>query len=192
MSIQLIERYQVEIEKLVKYGGSAKETTIRPAFVSLLNGYAETQNHRLLLELPYKLESGKTVIPDGTIKDELRLEWGYWESKDSTVDLDEEIEKKFAKGYPRSNILFEDSQTAVLYQGGFEVCRCPMSNALELDRLLTKFVTYTRPEVLEFRAALEQFKKDLPNILDSLREMIERQEKENKAFKLASADFLEI
>ena len=192
MSIQLIERYYEELEKLVKFGGTAKETTIRPAFISLLNGYAETENHKLLLELPYKLESGKSVVPDGTIKDELRLDWGYWESKDSTADLDEEIKKKFAKGYPRSNILFEDSQTAILYQGGFESLRCPMSNSVALDKLLTQFVSYTRPEVVEFRAALAQFKKDLPSILDALRDMIERQEKENTSFEKAKSEFLDI
>jgi hypothetical protein len=46
----------------------------------------------------------------------LRLDWGYWESKDQYDKLDEEIEKKLNKGYPDSNILFEDSQTAVLIQ----------------------------------------------------------------------------
>ena len=61
MSIQLIERYYEELEKLVKFGGTAKETTIRPDFISLLNGYTETENHKLLLELPYKLESGEKL-----------------------------------------------------------------------------------------------------------------------------------
>jgi hypothetical protein len=29
---------------------------------------------------------------------------GYWEAKDEDDDLDEEIEKKFRKGYPQDNI----------------------------------------------------------------------------------------
>ena len=41
---------------------------------------------------------------------------GYWEAKDSHDDLDAEIRVKFNRGYPRDNIIFEDSQTAVLVQ----------------------------------------------------------------------------
>lgn len=45
----------------------------------------------LIPELPYK---NQRIIPDGTIKDALQLDWGYWESKDENDDLDLEIEKK--------------------------------------------------------------------------------------------------
>jgi hypothetical protein len=53
----------------------------------------------------------------------LRLDHGYWESKDESDDINEEIRNKFPKGYPRDNILFEDSQTTVLFQHGAEVMR---------------------------------------------------------------------
>ncbi|MEN8218363.1 MAG: hypothetical protein ABFS56_18735, partial [Pseudomonadota bacterium] len=43
--------------------------------------------------------------------------------------LSQEIQTKFAKGYPNDNILFEDSQTAVLIQGGTEVMRVSMADA---------------------------------------------------------------
>ena len=33
-------------------------------------------------------------------------------------DLDAEIQAKFDRGYPRDNILFEDSETAILIQNG--------------------------------------------------------------------------
>ena len=55
-------------------------------------------------------------IPDGTVKDSLRMARGYWEAKDSHDDLDAEIQAKFNRGYPRDNIVFEDSRVAVLYQ----------------------------------------------------------------------------
>lgn len=60
---------------------------------------------------------GRSVRPDGVLKDALIQNWGYWESKDEADDLDIEIGKKFAKGYPQDNILFEDSRRAVLIQG---------------------------------------------------------------------------
>ena len=43
---------------------------------------------------------------------------GFWESKDEYDILEEEIDRKLAKYYPNDNILFEDSQTAVLIQAG--------------------------------------------------------------------------
>ena len=72
-------------------------------------------------KLDYKPPNGKVVYPDGTLKDALQLDWEYWESKDTNDDLSREIEKKFAAGYPNSNILFDDGQTAVLFQAGAEV-----------------------------------------------------------------------
>ena len=74
-------------------------------------------------ELDYLTTKGKRVAPDGTVKDALRLSWGYWEAKDTDDDLDEEIQKKFTKGYPQDNILFEDSRTLVLIQAGSEAGR---------------------------------------------------------------------
>ena len=41
---------------------------------------------------------------------------GHWEAKDTHDDLDAELQAKFNRGYPRDNIVFEDSQTAVFFQ----------------------------------------------------------------------------
>ena len=40
-------------------------------------------------------------IPDGTVKDALRMARGYWEAKDTHDDLDAEIQAKFNRGYPQ-------------------------------------------------------------------------------------------
>ena len=48
---------------------------------------------------------------------------GYWEAKDTDDDLDAEIAKKIDKGYPLSNIIFEDTRRAVLFQDGTEALR---------------------------------------------------------------------
>ena len=83
----------------------------------------------MIAELDYRTRTGRTIYPDGTLKDALRQDWGYWESKDEADDLDTEIQKKFAKGYPCNNILFEDTQTAVLYQACEEVARVNFMDA---------------------------------------------------------------
>ncbi|MBV6627040.1 MAG: N-6 DNA methylase [Rivularia sp. (in: Bacteria)] len=183
MSVLLIKQYHAEVDKIVSYGGSRKETSIRVAFQNLLNEYCKPREFRLIPELDYKTADGKVVYPDGTVKDALRLDWGYWESKDKYDNLDLEIEKKLIKGYPDSNILFEDSQTAVLIQGGNESMRVPIKDADALDEIITTFINYVRPEVKDFREAIETFKEDLPTILKALRDLIDSQTQTNLNFQ---------
>jgi predicted helicase len=185
MSRLQIQNYHSEVEKIIQYGGSRKETSIRVAFQKLLEGYCESKNFILVPELDYRTQSGTLVRPDGTIKDALRLPWGYWVRSDQDDNLDKEIQQKFSKGYPNDNILFEDSQTAILIQGGNEVQRVSMADAEKLDALLTHFINYERPEVKNFRQAIEHFKADLPTILNTLRDKLDTQANSNKKFKTA-------
>ncbi len=189
MSSPTIDKYYTSVQKIKDWGGSHKETAIRQAFISLLNHYAEKNDHFLITELAVEGKHGRKVIPDGTLKNALRLDYGYWESKDEADDIDEEIEKKFKKGYPDRNILFEDSQTAVLIQEGREVMRVPFKDADKLDSILNAFVNHKHPEARKFEEALDQFKTDLPTILETLRDRIETARKVNPAFKAASEVF---
>jgi len=118
MSQFSIKQYQSEVEKIIHFGGTKKETAIRNAFYNLLNEYAKQKGLMVVPEVTIKTKAGKNVTPDGTLKDTLRQDWGYWESKDESDKIDDEIKKKFDKGYPKDNILFEDSHTAILIQNG--------------------------------------------------------------------------
>lgn len=176
MSLHTISQYYTEVDKIYQYGGNKKETAIRNSFYNLFNNsYAQPKDLLLVPELDYRLPTGKIVYPDGTLKDALRLDWGYWESKDTSDDLSKEIDKKFAAGYPNSNILFEDSQTAVLYQEGVEVARCKARDPEALDKLLTRFVSFTQPEVKGFRHAPDSFKADVPQVTTTIWHMIDEQ-----------------
>ncbi len=99
MSLQLIQEYHHEVQEILRYGGSRNETTIRPALQTLLEQYCADKNIELILEFEYQTPHGTTVYPDGTLKDALRQDWGYWESKDTLDSLDDEIQKKLA-GHP--------------------------------------------------------------------------------------------
>jgi predicted helicase len=192
MSIQLIQQYYAKVEKLIRYGGSRNESSIRKAFQDLLEQFASSKNLLLVSEVEFTTKKGHKVYPDGTLKDALRQDWGYWESKDEKDDLNAEIEYKFAKGYPSFNILFEDSHTAVLYQGGEEVMQADFNDANALNELITLFVSYERPEVKEFHEAIEQFRADIPALANALREIIDEQYNINEAFKKALNEFLEL
>lgn len=191
MSIQLINQYYNKREKLIQFGGSKNELSIRDAFKDLLNHYAEKKNLMLVPEIAVQGTKGAKVKPDGTLKNALRLDYGYWESKDEKDTIDDEIDTKLKKGYPQTNILFEDGSTAVLVQHGDVVERVNMLDREKLDKILNKFISYEHPQVKEFIEALEKFKEDLPDILDALRDLMVKQGKENKNYAEARDKFLE-
>ncbi len=184
-----IERYREELDRLIVFGGSDNELSIRPAFQNCLDAYCREHRERLML-VP-ELRTGN-VIPDGTVKDSLRMPRGYWEAKDTHDDIDAEIERKFNRGYPRDNIIFEDSQTAVLIQNREEAMRADMTKPGELHRLIRSFLDYELPQIEEFRQAQQQFKADLPSVIGNLREAVEQAEKENLDYQAAAFDFLEM
>jgi predicted helicase len=186
-----IHTYRSEVDQIIRFGGSTKETTVRRAFSTLINAYARPRDLLLVEELDYyNPRKHKRVTPDGTLKNILRLDYGFWESKDSDDVLDEEIAKKFDKGYPDSNILFEDSQTAILYQDGQRLLTAPFATPEALDQLLTAYVSFEHPEVREFKQAVERFKGDIPSIVTTLREMIVQQGKTNAPFRQRRESFL--
>ncbi|WP_091512076.1 type ISP restriction/modification enzyme [Flexibacter flexilis] len=184
MSQLFIQQYRTQLERVVKFGGSTNEMAIRQPFINLVNAYAEPQNLMLIAELTTHSHTQTAKIrPDGILKNMMKLDCGYWESKDSKDDLEKEIEAKIRKGYPLSNTVFEDSNTAILYQNNDRVLRVNMRDDAELDKLLQKFVKLELPYVQEFNKALEQFKTDIPKILDTFRELLKEKHHENAGFQ---------
>ena len=185
-----IEQYRTKLQELIEFGGSDNEENIRPAFQNCLDSYCRDHRERLVL-IP-ELKTSPSNKPDGTVKDSLRMARGYWEAKDSHDDLDAEIRVKFNRGYPKDNIIFEDSQTAVLVQNGSEAIRVDMSRDGELHRLIRVFLDYELPEIQEFRQAQNQFKTDLPTVLENLRATVAVAEADNPGYKEAAASFLDL
>ena len=183
-----IDQYRARLRDLIDFGGSDNEENIRPAFQNCLDSYC--RDHRERLVLVPELRTSPSNKPDGTVKDSLRMARGYWEAKDSHDDLDAEIQAKFNRGYPKDNIVFEDSQTAVLVQNGSEAMRVDMSRDGELHRLIRVFLDYELPEIQEFRQAQGQFKTDLPTVLENLRSTVAEAEAENPEYQEAAAAFL--
>ena len=191
MTIQAINHYHNEIHKIYQFSGQNHEQAIKTEFQKLINHYCEKRNLMCVSEINIKNKRGDLIRPDGIVKNNLRLDCGYWESK-ANVDLNKEITHKINAGYPLNNTLFQDDKNAVLFQNDQLCLETTLANERELDKLLTLFVSYESKEIKEFNTAIEQFKQDLPHILDALRDMISVQEKTNKAFINARYDFLEI
>jgi predicted helicase len=190
MSQHLIQHYLNDLSDLRRASGTTREGVVSEAFKDLLKGYAKS--HDLIFIPQYELpkQDGNRRIVDGALVYDLRVPFGYWEAKDEEDDLDDEIAKKLRRGYPRDNIIFEDSRTAVLMQYGNEVMRCPVDDTGKLPHLLDLFFKYERPEVADFRKAVVQFQTDLPSILEDLRAMIETAQTANAPFHKAATKFL--
>jgi predicted helicase len=190
MSKQLLNNYYNKLNETIRYGGSRNETTLEHAFIGLVNSFAERRNLVLVPKIAIKSTKGTNIIPDGALKNALRLDFGYWESKDTKDDIDKEIQAKINKGYPLTNTLFEDSQTAVLFQENRQVMRVSMQDAELLERILHAFVNFEPPQVQEFNKALVKFTEDVPTIVESLRRLIQNEADTNKTFIVKRDEFL--
>jgi predicted helicase len=189
MSQLLINQYLNELATLKRVSGVGRESVLREAFKDLLKNWGKSQGLTFIPEYEFVTTAKVRNYVDGALLHDLRVPFGYWEAKDENDDLDAEIAKKFRRGYPNTNIIFEDSTKAVLIQNGAEVMRCPVDGE-ELAKLLTLFFAYQRPEIADFRKAVIQFKADLPAVLDALRGRIDEAYAGNAKFKTAADKFL--
>jgi len=171
--------------------GATHESATRRAFQDLLAAVARTRAWDLITELPTK-HAGNHIIPDGTLRDSYYIARGHWEAKDTKDDLNAEIAKKIAKGYPLTNIIFEDTRNAVLYQDGQEVLRVELGTPAHLADLLNAFLGHTEPDIEKFEQAVDEFKLRVPELATGLQKIIEDAHKATPKFKTAFASFFEM
>lgn len=186
----LIQKYLNQLAKIRRVSGTHRESVVREAFKDLLKSYAPSHDLTFVAEYQCDTKTKERRYVDGALLHTLRVPFGYWEAKDTKDDLDTEIDRKFRAGYPKTNIIFEDSSEAVLIQHGEEVMRCGVEDVDQLEKLLDLFFSYERPETEAFRRAVEQFKTDLPAVIDTLRSMIERAHSDKPRFREAADMFL--
>ena len=184
----LIRTYHQTLER---YGGQRveHESALRSAFQNLLADSARLQGWTLIPELGARV-GRRTVRPDGTLRDQNSLPRGYWEAKDTHDDLDAEIRKKIARGYPLTNTIFEDTRRAVLYQDKQPVLpRVDLQNPHELALLLSQFYSYIQPDIRGFEEAVEEFKDRVPDLARGLADKIQEAHKNNPRFIGAFTSF---
>lgn len=192
MSKVSINQYYTNLDRAIQFGKSKNETTIRNYFWILLNDYARNLNYEVVTEVACFGTKGKKVYPDGILKNLFGLDIGLWESKDEKDNIDDEIDAKLKRGYPFTNILFEDSHSAILYQRGEEVMRVLMRDVDSLHNIIIRFISFKSDTVHKFEDALEKFKADIPIIVETLRKRIEETRLINENFIISSGIFLEL
>jgi predicted helicase len=168
------------------------EMNVRSAFEFLLADAASRRGWTFIAELSGK-SGGARIVPDGTLRDRNSLPRGYWEAKDTQYDLDTEIKKKIARGYPLSNIIFEDTQTGVLFQSKQKVNGpYALGNPKELAALLNQFFSYTEPDIEGFEEAVDEFKERVPELARGLVEKIQHAHRDNPPFQAAFEKFFDL
>ncbi len=192
MSKIAIHQYYQNLDRTLQFGKSANEQSIRHNFLALLNDYARQYNYEVVSEISILGTTGKKVRPDAVVKNLWGLDIGYWESKDEKTDIHAEIAAKIRHGYPLTNILFEDSNTAILYQRGAEVKRVAMREAEDLHQILTDFFTFKSEAVDKFEEAISKFKADIPAMVAKLRAKIDESGQVNATFSAAQSVFFEL
>ena len=99
-----VKDYYATLEKFGR-GKFDNEGNIRRAFESLLEKCSRPFEWFVVSEYPISRTGKSPLKVDAAILDAFNLPRGYWEAKDEKDDLLVEMEKKFALGYPRTNVL---------------------------------------------------------------------------------------
>lgn len=171
--------------------GISHEGAVSPAFAALLRICGAQFGQTLIEKSPYK-HNGHNLIIDGALADSFNLMHGYWEAKDSSDDLDKEIKKKFAVGYPKNNILFQAPNRIVIWQDGKSVLDTNITKPESLVKALKLFFEYEAPAIEEWEKAVGEFKDKVKQSAKVLQELIEKERVTNTAFVQAFDDFVQL
>jgi hypothetical protein len=172
------------------------EGAVSPAFAALLRacgsqvGWTLAEQYALRVNRADAHGGKQRIRLDGALLDSFKLVQGIWEAKDTADDLDAEIRAKFAKGYPRDNILFQAPERAVLYQDGRPVFTADLTDRGQLVEILRAFFNYRPPAYEQWHRAVEEFKGTVPDLAARLLSLIEQEESRSRRFQDALANFI--
>jgi predicted helicase len=167
---------------------ASHEGAVSPAFAALLRHCARQFDWTLLEQHSVK-RNGHPIRVDGALVDTFKLPHGYWEAKDSSADLDKEIKKKFAAGYPKDNILFQAPDRIIIWQDARQVFDEDITQPERLIQALSIFFAYQPPAYEQFGQAVEEFKIRVPELAAGLLQLIEKERVSNQRFIQAFEGF---
>ncbi len=200
-----VKAYYESLQRFESIGVS-HETAVRSAFQALLEHCGKQLNWILVPEHSMPPLTGhstspltrgargvknKRVVVDGALIDSFQLPHGYWEAKDIHDDLPTEVLRKFEKGYPRDNILFQTPHRAILWQNNQQILDADLTDPTQLIHTLETFLSHRPQAYTEWEDAVAQFKDRVPALGKGLAELIEKERDANREFTAAFAAFYE-
>jgi hypothetical protein len=172
--------------------GHDTEGNTRSAFADLLKKCCHPYAWHLVEEYQFKGTAKQSLRADGALIDDLTLQHGLWEAKDTTDDLQVEIKKKVAAGYPLTNILFQSPDRAVLYQDNRIALDCDLTKPENLIDILTLFFEHRQPHEVEWTEAVDKFSEKIPELARAVGKTLQDEDKRNPKFREAFASFLDL
>ena len=179
-----IASYQTNLAAL-KAAGHITETQTRAAFRKMLERICDERDLLFVEEFPVGKNGRKKV--DGAVRDR-NSSLGYWEAKDEKDDLETEIKRKIAAGYPLSNTIFEDTRRAILWQNFKQIESFDLTKPAELADLLARFFNHSEADRESFESGVRDFLVRIPQLAGELLRLIEGQSA-NKKFQTAFGSF---
>jgi predicted helicase len=181
-------------EALAKFEelGTTHEGAVRDAFGTLLKHCAAQVGWTLVGEYSYRRRGRHPAQIDGALLDRWRLPRVYWEAKDSDDDLEKEVRKKIADGYPTDNIVFQAPERAILYQSGKRQYAEDIRNPQALVDLIMALFRYRAPPIEEWETAADEFGAKVPELSAALAKIIEQERKNNQTFVQAFDNFCDM
>ncbi|HEV7743728.1 MAG TPA: type ISP restriction/modification enzyme [Pyrinomonadaceae bacterium] len=164
------------------------EGAVRSAFQTLLEDCGKRFGWKLIPEW-IRRDKTRSIRIDGALVDEYRLPHGFWEAKDTHDDLPKEVKKKIKAGYPQNNIIFQAPERAILWQDGRAVLDLDITEPTALIEILKQFFEYLPPEYEDWQEAVAHFQDQVPELGQTLKEIIEREQDSHTPFRAAFDDF---
>ena len=185
-----VKAYYESLQRFESIGVS-HETAVRSAFQTLLEHCGKRFNWILVPEHSIAAGQNKRIVVDGALIDGFQLPHGYWEAKDIHDDLPSEVIRKFERGYPRDNILFQTPHRALLWQNNQPTLDADLTDPTQLIHTLETFFSHRPQEYTEWEEAVAQFRERVPALGKGLAELIEKERGANREFTAAFAAFHE-
>ena len=183
-----IKNYYAELKEYAKIGAE-HEGAVRTAFQNLLQYYCRQANLILVCEKTRYTPQKRRIQIDGEVVDAFDLPHGHWEAKDTHDDLPTEARKKSEAGYPFKNIIIQSPTRALLYQNGHLRSDVDLTDPNDLINLLNTFFAYREENIVDWYAAVEEFKEKVPVLGRGVAKRIETEMQDNPLFRQAFENF---
>ena len=187
-----IKNYYAELKAYTKVGAE-HEGAVRTAFQNLLQHYCRQVALILVCEKIHTLLSDKggyrRIRIDGEVVDAFDLPHGHWEAKDTNDALPTEARRKAEAGYPFKNIIFQSPTRALLYQNRHLCLDVDLTDPSNLINLLNTFFAYQEENIVDWYAAVEEFREKVPVLGRGVADLIQSEMRSNARFREAFNSF---
>ncbi len=183
-----IKNYYAELEAYTKIGAE-HEGAVRTAFQTLLQHYCRQADLLLVCEKTRYTKTNRRIQLDGEVVDAFDLPHGHWEAKDTHDDLLTEARRKSEAGYPFKNIIIQSPTRALLYQNDLLRLDRDLTDPKNLIELLNTFFAYQEENIVDWYAAVEEFREKVPVLGRGVAQRVETEMQDNPLFRQAFTNF---